>query len=199
MTSPWNKERIGIRFNQKMQDLLTEEFVEYLDDQYDGPTDFLEEALRREKKEKPSLEERIERLDEKESEIKSKKQELLEKRRERQKENELEQKKRKLQDLQKELQRISRDGLTSREEARQQILEKYRGMERYSGLSDDEIIEKINEVRDFEQLVDEKSVEEGRVQELVKEIEELQETVADLNGGEYDWFIDPKQKVEVVA
>lgn len=195
MTSPWNKDRIGIRFNQAMEDLLTDDFVEYLEAEYNGPTEFLETALRREKNQKPSLEERIEELDNQLQEKKQKKQRLIQKRRQRQKQDELERKKRKLQDLQKEVERISREGLTSRTEAEEQVLSKYRTRSRFEGMSDDEIQEEI----EFERQVQNLMTDESRVQELVQEIQRLQDEVAELNGGPEDWFIDPEDKLEVAT
>lgn len=194
MSSPWEKPRIHIRFNQKMDDLLTDEFIEYLDREYDGPTGFLESALSKEKKQKTTLDERIEELDKKEDEVRSKKQRLIEKKRERQKQDKLDKKKRELRDLQKELQTISNDGLTTREDAEEQILNTYRNRAKYSDMSDSEIKDRI----DFEHMVEKRMDDHERVQNLVDEVEELQDEIVELNGGDnLDWFVDPLQKVEV--
>lgn len=194
MSSPWEKPRIHIRFNQKMDDLLTDEFIEYLDREYDGPTGFLESALSKEKKQKTTLDERIEELDKKEDEVRSKKQRLIEKKRERQKQDKLDKKKRELRDLQKELQTISNDGLTTREDAEEQILNTYRNRAKYSDMSDSEIEDRI----DFEHMVEKRMDDHERVQNLVDEVEELQDEIVELNGGDdLDWFVDPLQKVEV--
>lgn len=194
MSSPWEKPRIHIRFNQKMDDLLTDEFIEYLDREYDGPTGFLESALSKEKKQKTTLDERIEELDQKEDEVRSKKQRLIEKKRERQKKDKLDKKKRELRDFQKELQTISNKGLTTREDAEQQVLKAYRNRAKYSNMSDSEIKDRI----DFEHMVEKRMDDQEHVRNLVDDIEELQDEICELNGGDdLDWFVDPLQKVEV--
>ena len=195
MSSPWEKPRIHVRFNQKMDDLLTDEFIEYLDREYDGPTGFLESALRKEKKQKTTLDERIEELDQKEDEVRSKKQRLIEKKRERQKQDKLDKKKRELRDLQKELQTISNEGLITREDAEEQILKSYRNRTRFSDMSDSEI---KDELHGFEHIVEKRMDDQEHVRHLVDDIEELQDEICELNGGDdLDWFVDPLQKVEV--
>jgi len=195
MSSPWEKPRIHVRFNQKMDDLLTDEFIEYLDREYDGPTGFLESALRKEKKQKTTLDERIEKLDQKEEEVRSKKQRLIEKKRERQKQDKLDKKKRELRDLQKELQTISNEGLITREDAEEQILKSYRNRTRFSDMSDSEI---KDELHGFEHMVEKRMDDQEHVRNLVDDIEELQDEIYELNGGDdLDWFVDPLQKVEV--
>lgn len=195
MSSPWEKPRIHVRFNQKMDDLLTDEFIEYLDREYDGPTGFLESALRKEKKQKTTLDERIEKLDQKEEEVRSKKQRLIEKKRERQKQDKLDKKKRELRDLQKELQTISNEGLITREDAEEQILKSYRNRTRFSDMSDSEI---KDELHGFEHMVEKRMDDQEHVRNLVDDIEELQDEICELNGGDdLDWFVDPLQKVEV--
>jgi len=195
MSSPWEKPRIHVRFNQKMDDLLTDEFIEYLDREYDGPTGFLESALRKEKKQKTTLDERIEKLDQKEEEVRSKKQRLIEKKRERQKQDKLDKKKRELRDLQKELQTISNEGLITREDAEEQILKSYRNRTRFSDMSDSEI---KDELHGFEHMVEKRMDDQEHVRNLVDDIEELQDEICELKGGDdLDWFVDPLQKVEV--
>ena len=194
MSSPWEKPRIHVRFNQKMDDLLTDEFIEYLDREYDGPTGFLESALRKEKKQKTTLDERIEKLDQKEEEVRSKKQRLIEKKRERQKQDKLDKKKRELRDLQKELQTISNEGLITREDAEEQILKSYRNRTRFSDMSDSEI---KDELHGFEHMVEKRMDDQEHVRNLVDDIEELQDEICELKGGDdLDWFVDPLQKVE---
>ena len=195
MSSPWEKPRIHVRFNQKMDDLLTDEFIEYLDREYDGPTGFLESALSKEKKQKTTLDERIEELDQKEDEVRSKKQRLIEKKRERQKQDKLDKKKRELRDLQKELQTISNEGLITREDAEEQILKSYRNRTRFSDMSDSEI---KDELHGFEHMVEKRMDDQEHVRNLVDDIEELQDEICELKGGDdLDWFVDPLQKVEV--
>jgi len=195
MSSPWEKPRIHVRFNQKMDDLLTDEFIEYLDREYDGPTGFLESALSKEKKQKTTLDERIEELDQKEDEVRSKKQRLIEKKRERQKQDKLDKKKRDLRDLQKELQTISNDGLTTREDAEEEVLKSYRNRVKYSDMSDSEI---KDDLHGFEHMVEDRMDDQEHVRNLVDDIEELQDEICELNGGDdLDWFVDPLQKVEV--
>jgi DNA repair exonuclease SbcCD ATPase subunit len=195
MSSPWEKPRIHVRFNQKMDDLLTDEFIEYLDREYDGPTVFLESALRKEKKQKTTLDERIEKLDQKEDEVRSKKQRLIEKKRERQKKDKLDKKKRELKDLQKELQTISNEGLTTREDAEEEVLKSYRNRVKYSDMSDPEI---KDDLHGFERMVEDRMDDQEHVRNLVDDIEELQDEICELNGGDdLDWFVDPLQKVEV--
>jgi len=195
MSSPWEKPRIHVRFNQKMDDLLTDEFIEYLDREYDGPTVFLESALRKEKKQKTTLDERIEKLDQKEDEVRSKKQRLIEKKRERQKKDKLDKKKRELKELQKELQTISNEGLTTREDAEEEVLKSYRNRVKYSDMSDPEI---KDDLHGFERMVEDRMDDQEHVRNLVDDIEELQDEICELNGGDdLDWFVDPLQKVEV--
>lgn len=192
-TSPWRKERIGIRFNKKMDQLLTEEFIEYLQEQYGGPTPFFEEALRREKKQKPSLDERIEELDQDISEKKEKKKALLRKKKQRKKKDELDKKKNKLRDLQAEVNRLSHEGLTTREEAEQKVLETYRNRSSYSDMTDEEIKQEIA----FERQVNKKVTDNEQVKNLVEEVESLQEEIKELSDQSYDWFINPRDKLEV--
>jgi len=175
MSSPWEKPRIHVRFNQKMDDLLTDEFIEYLDREYDGPTVFLESALRKEKKQKTTLDERIEKLDQKEDEVRSKKQRLIEKKRERQKKDKLDKKKRELKDLQKELQTISNEGLTTREDAEEEVLKSYRNRVKYSDMSDPEI---KDDLHGFERMVEDRMDDQEHVRNLVDDIEELQDEIA---------------------
>lgn len=189
--STWKNQRWGIRKNQQIDDLLDEEFIDYLEREFDGPTDFFEKALRREKKQSKSLSQKIEEKEEKLEGLYEELQELKDKQEEQEQEKKLRRKKDELRELQKEYKRVKRSGLTSREDAEEKVLSGYRNRVGYQDLSDEEIKEEI----DFDRLVEKKLVDSEEISELAERISSLQSDIQELNGGErYDWWIMPEEE-----
>jgi len=181
-----------------MDDLLDQEFIDHLEQEYDGFTDFVECKLREERNEMPDLEKKIEEKEEKLDQLYEELQGLKEKKERQENRELLEEKRQRLRDLQKEFKRLQRDGLVSRDEAEEKVLSKARSRVMYQDLSDEEIVSELGE-ENFENQVERHLVDKEQLSDLRKEISSLQDEIESLNGGREDFFIDLDDHEEVQA
>lgn len=181
---------------------IRDQKLDHLKRNYSGPSDFVKKQLKEE--EVLSLEQKIEKV---ESEIEEKKSDLQKFRqikRQREQQDKLRDKKELLKEKQKKLRTIQRNDVKSEEEvladAAHQILARCEDKASKESVDEDrfELFGKDRYQRRVDRLVEKRSVNMSRVDDLVESVQRLQNQVADLNGGPEDWFLE-LDKVEVSA
>lgn len=184
---------------------IRDEKLDHLKRNYEGPTDFLKQKLKEEKV--LDIEERIQKL---ESEIDDKKEDVDKLRRiknEREQQDKLRDKKELLKQKQEKLRKLSNRENKSEEEIREQV--KSDVFELCQDKAEKDAVEKTaNELfeseryqRRIQQKVEKQLEDQGKVDELVEDVQRLQRQVKELNGGREDWFMDlgKEQNAEVQA
>jgi DNA anti-recombination protein RmuC len=171
-----------------------DEILDHLQDNYDGPSDFVKRKLMEEAA--LDIEERIKRAESKEQEAKEKRKRLERIKREREEQSQLRDKKELLQEKQKKLRKLrDRDSKTEeeiREEVRERCEEKVRSSSQIDSVDelnigvDERVRRRLEKQPDFD--------------ELVEDVQRLQDEIQELNGGdELDCFMDLRAESGVVG
>jgi len=165
------------------------EIQDHLEENYESRSDFLRKKLKNEKA--LSIDERIERVKQEKREQEDKLERLKQIRREREQQDKLRDKRDLLKQKQEKLRKIQHQNKSEskiRKQVKQKILKDKRAR-----FSEDEWLEKKSDKID--RLVESRleSLEDQDVDELVEDVQRLQEQVAELNGGEEDYFMDLEQ------
>jgi len=176
-----------------------DQILDHLQENYEGPSDFLKEKLREEKA--LSIEERIERKKQKKEEAESDLERLKRIKREREQQDKLRDKRELLKEKQSKLRELADKDEKSRSEIREEVVEEMREKAEGSPKIDDvdEYLEKDSIERKIDRRVDSRFSSSEDKDELVESINRLQKQVAELNGGEEDYFMDLETVDEVTA
>jgi len=161
------------------------EIMHHLEDNYEGPSDFVQQKI---KEEQPnSLAQRIKRAEQQKQDAEDKLDHLKEIRRERNQEERLEDLRDKLRSKQQELQEAEQSKVLSEAEALQLACDKELE-HKMSNMPDTQYLEK--KARRVKRRADKLMDSSADVQSLREEVSDLQNRVADLNGGREDWFLE---------
>ena len=194
----WSGKRWHPYLDEEAQE-RRDQILDHLKQNYDGPTHFVKEKLKEEQA--LDIQERIRR---KEQNLKQKEEELEKLKRiksERDTQDKLRDKRELLKEKQKKLRKIARKETKSEEEVREEVLENMREKAESSPKISD-VEEWINSSRTQERIrrqVESRIESDFDVDELVETVERLQSQVAELNGGEEDYFMDLETVEEVKA
>jgi len=192
------KERWKVYLDKPTKEKLRE-ILDHLEDKYDGPSDFVQQKIQEEQA--LSIEERIKRAEQEEEEAQQKKERLKRIKQEREQQDKLRDKRELLKEKQKKLREIADKDEKSRSEVRKEVVEEMR--EKAEGspkINDvDEYLEKDSIQRKIDRRVDSRFSSSEDKDELVEGINRLQKQVAELNGGEEDYFMDLETVDEVKA
>ena len=180
-----------------------DEILDHLKAEYNGPSDFTQQALMDEQA--MSLEERIERKQQDIEEQKNELQQLKQIHREREQQDKLRDKKELLKEKQRKLRKIQRRGNVTEEDALcnaatqvwNTCVEKA-GKPKNSDVSARDLFSKDRYQRRVQHFKQKQLESSEDVDQLVEDVQRLQGQVAELNGGREDWFLD-LQGVEVSA
>lgn len=168
-----------IYLNEEMKERV-KQIQDHLEDNYEGKGDFLQAKL--EQEQPLSLEDRIEKARKKREEFEEKEQRLKQIKRERSQQDKLRDKRELLKEKQKQLRKIQESGLNSEAQLlKEQALAR---VNRGYDIRDEEIQEYIRD------SVDRALEKRPDLDELVEDVQRLQRQVAELNGGEEDYFMD---------
>ena len=180
-----------IYLNEEAKEKLRE-IQDHLDENYENRSEFLREALKDEQA--LSLEERIRRLEEEREETDKQIEQLKRIKQEREQQDKLRDKRELLKEKQKKLREAQESDSLTREEAEEQVFDELEPRSTFSDMSRSE----IRDTRAFQKKVEE-LCSEVDIDELVEDINRLQQQVAELNGGEEDYFMDLETVDEVKA
>jgi len=175
------------------------EIQDHLEANYNGKSDFVQQALQDEQA--LSIEERIRRLEEEREETDKQIEQLKRIKQEREQQDKLRDKRELLKEKQKKLREIADKDEKSRSEVRKEVVEEMREKAEGSPKIDDvdEYLEKDSIQRKIDRRVDSRFSSSEDKDELVEDINRLQKQVAELNGGEEDYFMDLETVDEVKA
>lgn len=168
-----------IYLNKEMKERV-KQIQDHLEDNYEGKGDFLQAKL--EQEQPLSLEDRIEKARKKREEFEEKEQRLKQIKRERSQQDKLRDKRELLKEKQKKLEEVQESGVKS--EADLLRREAFARVNRGYSIENHEIQEYIRNA------VDSKLESRPDVNELVEDVQRLQRQVAELNGGEENYFMD---------
>jgi len=161
-----------------------DEIIDHLEENYDGPSDFATQAL--EDEDALSPQQKLERIQKDKKEIERKEKKLKQVIEDRERQQKLRDKREALKKKQQRLRKISQ-GANSEEEIRKQMIEKEKER-KVAHLTEEEWLEKRSD--HIEKKVQNRLEEDVDIDSLVQEVQELQEEVSELNGGEEDFFME---------
>jgi len=168
-----------------------DEIIDHLEQNYDGPSDFVKQKLM---EEKPlDIDEQIKRARQDKNELEEKLSRLEQIKKEREQASQLRDKRELLKEKQKKLKEASQQGYMSEEKIREEVIQKCKDKVSSSGQLDsiDELSIGVDE------RVRRRVEKQPVVDELVKEVQRLQDEIESLNGGREDFFIDLEDHEEV--
>jgi len=183
------KERWKVYLDKPTKEKLRE-ILDHLEDNYDGPSDFVQQKIQEEQA--LSIEERIKRAEQEEEEAQQKKERLKRIKQEREQQDKLRDKRELLKEKQKKLRELADKEQKSRSEVREEVVEEMREKAEGSPKIDDvdEYLEKDSIQTKISRRVDREFSSSQNKDELVECINRLQKQVAELNGGKEDYFMD---------
>ena len=192
------KERWKVYLDKPTKEKLRE-ILDHLEEKYDGPSDFVQQKIQEEQA--LSIEERIQRKKQEKQEAESDLERLKRIKQEREQQDKLRDKRELLKEKQKKLREVADSGEKSRDEIREEVVEEMRKKAEGSPKIDDveEYVDRDNVQRRIDRRVDSRFSSSEDVDELVEDINRLQKQVAELNGGEEDYFMDLETVDEVKA
>lgn len=185
----WSGKRWHPYLDEEAQE-RRDQILDHLKQNYDGPTHFVKEKLKEEQA--LDIDERIRRKEQNVNQEQEELEKLKRIRDERNTQDKLRDKRELLKEKQKKLRKIARKETKSEEEVREEVLEKMREKAESSPkISDvDEWINSDRTQQKISRRVESRIESDVDVDELVESVERLQSQVAELNGGEEDYFMD---------
>jgi hypothetical protein len=174
------------------------EIQDHLEENYESRSDFLRDKLKQEKA--MDIDERISRAEQEMKQYQDKLERLKQIKREREQQDKLRDKRDLLKQKQQKLQEYSGKTQMSKEDIRNQVEQELR--EKFDEADRvDDVEEKMQEEytqRKINARVESRHEESVNVDQLIEDVQRLQRQVADLNGGEEDYFMDLENDKEEV-